>query len=106
MTSQHSASAEANHEGTGIECVTIDGVEISVTRRDLIEESFDDCIDPCFFEQDYTVAASTGFHIWEGCHIMIDQLQSGALNEMASHPSLPQTSLLEQTELTLIHVWR
>ena len=36
----------------------IDGAEISVYRRDLAKD--DDAVDPCFFDEGYTVAASTG----------------------------------------------
>lgn len=60
--------------------VTIDGHEITVAARNLETEDFDDCIDTCFFEQDYTVAASTGFFVWEGCWILIEMLR-GELGE-------------------------
>ena len=47
-------------EGTGLERVDVGGMTVVVSRRDLSERDFDEHVDPCFFEEDYTVAASTG----------------------------------------------
>ena len=39
------------------------GVTLSILRKNL-EES--DEVDACFFDETYTVAAATGFAVWEG----------------------------------------
>jgi hypothetical protein len=88
-------------EGTGFETVEVDGEWITVARRDLLEEDFEECLDPCFFEQDYTVAASTGFHIWEGCHIMIDQLIRGDLADMVGRPFFSLSKLAVSLSVTV-----
>lgn len=37
---------------------------IRVRRRNLLAEDF--AVDTCLFEHDYSIAASTGFGVWEG----------------------------------------
>lgn len=58
--------------------VTIGNHTVTVTYKPLDagdgQDSEDD-IDTCLFEQDYTVAASTGFLIWEGCWVLIELLR-------------------------------
>eukprot|EP00038_Savillea_parva_P008162 m.175114 g.175114 ORF g.175114 m.175114 type:complete len:307 (-) comp13939_c0_seq1:89-1009(-) len=74
--------SDAGQGGLGLQTVDVGGVSISVEQRDLSVEDFDECVDPCFFEQDYTVAASTGFHVWEGCWILVSELQGGTLSDV------------------------
>ena len=50
----------------------VQGVELLVQRRN-IEES--DEVDPCFFDADYSVAASTGSLMWEGSWACIELLR-------------------------------
>ncbi len=53
---------------------TIDGTRVLVHRRNIEEE--EDVIDPCFFDPDYSVAASTGSLMWEGSWACIELLRS------------------------------
>eukprot|EP00756_Hemistasia_phaeocysticola_P006946 Hpha_TRINITY_DN14061_c0_g1::TRINITY_DN14061_c0_g1_i1::g.44374::m.44374 len=53
------------------------GMVVEVRRKDLEEE---DGQDPCFFDPDYSVAAATGFTLWEGGRLLVSLLQ-GPLGE-------------------------
>ena len=52
---------------------TVHGVRLVVQRRN-IEEEWDQ-VDPCFFDADYSVAASTGSLMWEGSWACIELLR-------------------------------
>lgn len=75
----------------------LDGVSLRITRRDLRggrggedgEDggeacSDDDFVDPCFFDEGYTVAATTGFcRVWGGADVLtrlLTRAASGGLN--------------------------
>lgn len=47
-----------------------DGDRISVQRKNLLYHDFS--VDTCLFEEDYTVAASTGLNVWEGGWRLVD----------------------------------
>lgn len=52
---------------------SVQGTTVHVLRKDL--EAEDDGPDPNFFDQDYSVAASTGMVMWEGSWAAIDLLR-------------------------------
>jgi len=54
----------------------INGYQISVRRKDL--EAEDGCQDPNFFDEDYSIAASTGMVVWEGSWVLIEALRDPA----------------------------
>eukprot|EP01065_Artemidia_motanka_P039529 TRINITY_DN48477_c0_g1_i1.p1 TRINITY_DN48477_c0_g1~~TRINITY_DN48477_c0_g1_i1.p1 ORF type:complete len:270 (+),score=59.44 TRINITY_DN48477_c0_g1_i1:53-811(+) len=58
------------------------GVSVRVMRKDLEE---DDGQDPCFFDEDYSVAAATGFTIWEGGKVLINMLQGDLGERVCGH---------------------
>ena len=51
---------------------TVQGTTVCVLRKDL---EADDGVDPNFFEEDYTVAASTGMVMWEGSWAAVELLR-------------------------------
>ena len=55
------------------ETATVQGTKICVRRKDL--EAEDDCQDPNFFDEDYSIAASTGMVVWEGSWALIALLR-------------------------------
>ena len=54
------------------ESAVVNGCRISVRRKDL--EAEDGCQDPNFFDEDYSIAASTGMVVWEGSWVLIEAL--------------------------------
>ena len=54
------------------ERATVCGHQVAVLRRD---PDADDGVDPCFFEADFTVAASTARLIWEGSWALVELLR-------------------------------
>jgi len=60
-------------EGKVIVHATVCGHEVAVLRKDI--ENIDEGQDPYFFEQDYSVAASTAWLVWEGSWALIELLQ-------------------------------
>ncbi|KAJ1476795.1 hypothetical protein T484DRAFT_1964822 [Baffinella frigidus] len=61
------------------EPATCRGHVIKVTKRNLMyEETY---VDPNFFADDYTVAAATGFQVWEGARVMVELLE-GELGDL------------------------
>ena len=42
---------------------------VRIARRDLEEDDYQDAN---LFDEDYTIAATTGFSVWEGAHLMLD----------------------------------
>ena len=68
-------AAQATTQGwdTIGESATVQGTKICVRRKDL--EAEDDCQDPNFFDQDYSIAASTGMVVWEGSWALIALLR-------------------------------
>eukprot|EP00041_Stephanoeca_diplocostata_P008643 m.128099 g.128099 ORF g.128099 m.128099 type:complete len:288 (+) comp17417_c0_seq2:246-1109(+) len=53
----------------------IAGHTVTVAQRDLLVEDFNDNVESSFFDDDFTIAASTGFFVWEGCWLLIDLLK-------------------------------
>ena len=51
---------------------------ITLHRR-LIEDE-DSAVDPYLFDDDYTVACSTGFQVWEGSFCLVDAMRKGQLD--------------------------
>lgn len=47
---------------------------VRVARRDLQQDDFQDAN---FFDEDYSVAATTGFSVWEGARMLLDMLLDG-----------------------------
>ena len=64
---------EAPIEGVAVRA-TVCGVSVVVYRRD-IEGGDEDWVDPCFFDDDYSIAASTGCLMWEGSWACIELLR-------------------------------
>ena len=64
--------------------LTMHGQRILVHTKDLMEE---DGQDPYFFDEDYSIAASTGWVVWEGSWAVIELLrdESSWLREMVHH---------------------
>ena len=64
--------------------LTMHGQRILVHTKDLMEE---DGQDPYFFDDDYSIAASTGWVVWEGSWAVIELLrdESSWLREMVHH---------------------
>eukprot|EP00240_Pyramimonas_obovata_P015864 CAMPEP_0118923200 /NCGR_PEP_ID=MMETSP1169-20130426/1816_1 /TAXON_ID=36882 /ORGANISM="Pyramimonas obovata, Strain CCMP722" /LENGTH=292 /DNA_ID=CAMNT_0006864153 /DNA_START=241 /DNA_END=1118 /DNA_ORIENTATION=+ len=50
----------------------INGVQITVAKRDLDNEDF---TDPNFFDDDWSPAAATGFVVWQGTFLFVKMLQ-------------------------------
>lgn len=55
------------------ESAVVNGTEIRVRRKDL--EAEDGCQDPNFFDEDYSIAASTGMVVWEGSWVLVEVLR-------------------------------
>ncbi|KAK3263562.1 hypothetical protein CYMTET_27645 [Cymbomonas tetramitiformis] len=51
----------------------VKGIELTVSRRNLEREDY---VDPCFFDEDYSIAASTGFTVWDGSWAFIKLLNT------------------------------
>ena len=52
----------------------VDGHELRIAKRNLERED-GDWVDPMFFAEDYTVAAATGFQVWEGARAVVKLLE-------------------------------
>ena len=67
------AESTLDRDGRVVVAASVDGLRIAVRRRNIEEE--DDVVDPCFFDADYSVAASTGSLMWEGSWACIELLR-------------------------------
>eukprot|EP01104_Vermistella_antarctica_P002436 TRINITY_DN12679_c0_g1_i1.p2 TRINITY_DN12679_c0_g1~~TRINITY_DN12679_c0_g1_i1.p2 ORF type:complete len:277 (+),score=46.33 TRINITY_DN12679_c0_g1_i1:117-947(+) len=52
----------------------VNGVDISIVTKNTAYE--EQGVDPCFFEESYGVAGSTGFQLWEGAKVLMAYLMS------------------------------
>eukprot|EP01059_Diplonema_ambulator_P000504 TRINITY_DN10416_c0_g1_i1.p1 TRINITY_DN10416_c0_g1~~TRINITY_DN10416_c0_g1_i1.p1 ORF type:complete len:252 (+),score=24.43 TRINITY_DN10416_c0_g1_i1:451-1206(+) len=65
---------------------TIAGTTVKILRSDLEDE---DCAqNPNFFDEDFTVAAATGFTVWDGAWAMIELLKNWLGDELKGKKTL------------------
>jgi hypothetical protein len=65
-----------SHESSAL----VDGLRLCVSRRNI---NVDDGADPYFFDEDYTIAGSTGLaRVWEGGWILVELLQTSLRAEV------------------------
>mmetsp|Transcript_28622 Transcript_28622/g.39545 ORF Transcript_28622/g.39545 Transcript_28622/m.39545 type:complete len:310 (-) Transcript_28622:88-1017(-) len=72
------------------------GLELTVARRNLESENF---VDPYFFDEDYSLAGTTGFQVWDGTWLFLELLGARILtlgeraDQITSQASLDQAAL-------------
>eukprot|EP00039_Didymoeca_costata_P003880 m.70291 g.70291 ORF g.70291 m.70291 type:complete len:145 (+) comp12121_c0_seq7:217-651(+) len=71
MTTVHDEVTEVK-----METITVGDHTVTVTCRNLQAEDFDDNLDSNFFEEDYTLAATTGMMVWEGTWSFVELLRT------------------------------